>query len=319
MAFGGYGPWALVAQQLGAAATGTIFLWIVSKYRPRLRFSRAHLRDLFSVSSSISVTTLLWFISSRIDQIIISRYAGVSSVGIYVVGNKLPEMARVITHEPLANISLPALARLQHDFSQMRETTYEGMELNATVSFALFIGIAITAGDIVPLIFGAQWAGAGQIGSVLSILALVNVLSVFFHPLLLASGCAGRYALLSVLSACGTVVACLIGIRFSVFHLVVGLLVNNLVNLIPCLILLRRKIGLSAFKYYSPCVMPACAAITMVAATRLVTLLPAETPRATILTCKVLIGAAAYGGFLLVFKKSSIDKLIAGIRRALEP
>src|SRR5512138_747897 len=76
MAFAGYGVWALVAQQLAAWLTGAIFLWSVSSYRPSLRFSMRHLRELLGVTSSTMAINLLWLFTCRIDQIVIGRVAG---------------------------------------------------------------------------------------------------------------------------------------------------------------------------------------------------------------------------------------------------
>ena len=146
---------------------------------------------LLGVSSSVLSTSLLWFFSSRIDQIVVGRIAGVPALGVYVIAGKVPELAKVVTHEPMAHVSLPALSQLQNNHKRMRAAVYSGMELNALLSFAVFVGIAAIAPELVSILFGTKWAGAGVLCSLLSIYALVNALQVFFHPTLLASGGAG--------------------------------------------------------------------------------------------------------------------------------
>jgi O-antigen/teichoic acid export membrane protein len=46
MAVSGWGVWALVGQHITGTAVGTILVAILSSYRPRLRFSLPHLREL---------------------------------------------------------------------------------------------------------------------------------------------------------------------------------------------------------------------------------------------------------------------------------
>ena len=109
------------------------------------------------------------------------------------------------------------------------------------------------------VLFGTKWAAARVLCSLLSIYALVNALQVFFHPSLIASGGAGRYVLLNVWQAAGSLVACVGGIHLGVKYVVIGLILNNLIIAVPALIFLRKRIGLSPLEYCKPCLVPACA------------------------------------------------------------
>jgi len=315
-----YGVWSLIGQQLAASLGAAVFLWVASPYRPSLRFSLPHLKELLGVSSSVFSTTMLWFFSSRIDQLVVGRFAGVPALGVYVIAGKVPDLAKVVTHEPMARVSLPALSRLQNDHKRMRSAIYSGMELNALLSFAVFVGIAAIAPDLVSLLFGTKWAAAGVLCSLLSIYALVNALQVFFHPSLIASGGAGRYVLLNVWQAAGSLVACVGGIRLGVKYVVIGLILNNLIITVPALMFLRKRIGLSPLEYCKPCLVPACASLFMLSVLWLLgNMSPSGLPAIFGLTCKVAVGAAAYLGFLLLFQRSMLINLIAMIRSAMSP
>jgi O-antigen/teichoic acid export membrane protein len=320
MAVTHYGVWALIGQQLAASVGSAVFLWAASPYRPSLKFSLPHLKDLFGVSTSVFSTTLLWYFSSRIDQIVVGRFAGVPALGVYVIAGKVPDLARVITHEPMAHVSLPALSRLQNNHKRMQAAIYSGMELNALLSFAVFVGIAAIAPELVSVLFGAKWAAAGVLCSLLSIYGLVNALQVFFHPSLLASGGAGRYVLLNVWQAAGSLVAGVGGIHLGVKYVVIGLILNNLIITVPALMFLRKRIGLSPLEYCKPCLVPACASLFMLGVLWLVgSMSPPGLPAIVGLICKVAIGAAAYSGFSLLFQRSTLMNLIAMIRHAISP
>jgi len=318
MALTGCGVWALVGQQLSGALAGAIFLIAVSNYRPSLRFSRKHLRDLFAVSSSVFGTQILWFLSSRVDQIIIGRFAGVAPLGLYVIAAKVPDLAKTVTHTPTAELSLPALCRLQNDHQRMRSVIYSGMQMNAMVSFAVFVGLASVASDLVPLLFGSQWAEAGALCSLLCLYALVNVLQVFFHPSLLASGGPGKYVLLNVWHAAGVLVAATVGIQFGTTWLVVGLIINGLIVSVPALLFLRQRIGLSPAKYLKPCLVPFLAALSMFAAIHFGSkALPFAPGTMPLLACKIATGAVVYSTLMLVFNRGAALKLLDTIRHAL--
>jgi PST family polysaccharide transporter len=320
MAVAHYGVWALIGQQLTASLGGAVFLWVASPYRPSLKFSLPHLKELLGVSSSVFSTSLLWFFSSRIDQIVVGRFAGVPALGVYVIAGKIPDLAKVVTHEPMAHVSLPALSQLQNDHKRMQAAIYSGMELNALLSFAVFVGIAAIAPELVSVLFGTKWAAAGVLCSLLSIYALVNALQVFFHPSLLASGGAGRYVLLNVWQAAGSLVACVGGIHLGVKYVVLGLILNNLIIAVPALMFLRKRIGLSPLEYCKPCLVPACASLFMFGVLWLVgAMSPPGLPAIFGLTCKVAVGTATYLGFLLLFQRSMLINFIAMIRDAISP
>jgi O-antigen/teichoic acid export membrane protein len=311
MALAGCGVWSLVGQQLAGEMAGAIFLWSMSTYRPSFGFSWSHLRQLFGFGSSAFASSMLWFFSTRIDQIIIGRFAGMPMLGLYTIAGKIPSMANTVTQQPLVCVSVPSMAQLQNDHAKMRQAICDGMELNATVSFAVFVGLAAVASELVPILFGYKWAPAAMLCSLLSILSLVEVLQVLFYSILLASGGIGKYVILNVWQTIGVLTACLVGIQFGVTYLVLGMTVNSLIMAFPALFFIRQRIGLSPLSYCKPCLVPALASVFMVGVIWLTTaVLPKAISPVLLLACKVAVGATAYIGFLWIFRRTTIIKLI---------
>lgn len=315
MALNGFGVWSLVGQQLVTPLAGSVFLWTVGNYRPAFRFSLRHLRDLLHVSTSVFASGFLWFFTARFDQVIIGRFAGVPVLGLYVVAVKIPDLARTAVHDGISDVSVPALAKLQKDHPRMCQTICSGMELNAVVSFAVFVGIAAIAQDLIPLLFGAQWTNAGRLCSLFALYTLINTLQVFFHPALLASGGMGRWVLLNVCHAAGVVAACLVGIQFGVQYLIVGLIIKSLFIFIPALLFLRQLIGLNPLDYCKPCILPGLASVVMFVLVRTAgQLLPLEAPAPARIACCVILGAASYATVIYVFNRRVFRQLIENIR-----
>ncbi len=317
MALSGWGVWALVGQQLTTSLVGSAFMWAVSSFRPALRFSWADMRDLFGVSSSVFINTLIWVVVVRLDQLVIARFGGADALGFYVVAGKVPELAKAAITQPINDVSLPAFSRLQDDYGRMRQAIYRGMGLNAVVMFAVFVGLAVTSSDLVPILFGNKWAAASGLFSLLSIYCLINALQVFGFPALLASGLNRQYVALSLSHATGVLVACLVGIPFGVEYVVLGLIVNALIQVVPCVALLRHRIGVSWIDYCRPCVAPASASCFMAGVVYLTAL--AMTPEMHPwwrLICHVAVGAASYIGFLSVFSRTTVDDLARTLNAA---
>jgi O-antigen/teichoic acid export membrane protein len=317
MAFAGFGVWSLVGQQLAGAIAGAIFLWSMSSYRPSLKFSWPHFRELFGFSSSVFAVSILWFFSMRLDQIIIGRFAGMPALGLYSIAGKLPNLANMMVKQPLAIVALPSLSTLQDDHVKMRQAVYHGMELNAVISFAVFVGLAAIAPDLVTLLFGAKWADAGMLCSLLALYSLTDVLQTFFYPILLASGGIGKYVWLNVSHFVGVLAACLIGIQFGVVYLVLGLIINSMVNAIPGLLFIRKRVGVGLSSYCKPCLIPALSSLFMLGVIWLVaTMLPTDIGLVLRLAGKTVIGAIAYLGCIFFLSPSSLKKLADTIGHA---
>ena len=263
MALAGFGVWALIGQLLTTSVAGASFLWTTSKWRPKWDFSITHLRQLMVVSSSVFVTSILWFFASRIDQVVIGRFSGAIVLGQYVIGAKLSDLTGRVIQQPIGAVSMPTLSRVQSDHGRMCRAIYKGMELNSLVSFAAFVGLAAVAPSLDPLAFGEKWQSAAAILRLLCIYNLVLGMLVYCHPALLASGGPGRYVLLNVSCAVGAAIACIIGIRFSVHTLIVGLIINMMGTGLLALLFLRQRIGLNPWHYCRPCLVPAVAASIM--------------------------------------------------------
>jgi len=318
MAVAGFGVWALVGQLLAGSLAGAVFMFTASSYRPSFVFSFKHLRDLFGVGSTVLANAFIGFFASRLDQLVIGRVAGAPTLGLYVISTKVPEMVKATFFRPIVDVSIPALAGLQEDHGKIRDAIRRGMEIHSVVMFAVFVGIAVTARDLVPLLFGTRWISAGPVCSLLSINYLVNALQVFFYPALLASGVTGKFVLYTVTQAAGVFVACIIGIHFGLLYLVAGLIINSLIMVIPAVVLLRHRIGMSPLQYGKPCFIPACGSILMAIVVWLASaFLPAAFPLAVRVAVEVISGAVVYSGFVFIFRRRVVEDLIQAVRRVV--
>lgn len=318
MALANCGVWSLVGQHLTASLIGTISLLCMSYYTPKWHFSLIKLRELSAVSFSVFGTSLLWFVSSRLDQLIIGRFAGVSALGLYIIAGKIPELVKLVTYEPLGAVSLPALSQLKDNTIHMCEVIYKGMELNALVSFPAFVGLAVVAQDAIPVLFGGKWSDAAPICSLLSLYSLVNVLQIFFYTALVASGGAGKSFFLNIFHAFGTLAACVFGIWHGTSLLVVALILNSIVLAVPSLLFLQRRIGLSPLRYCKPCIAPAFSSIVMGISICLIrNLLPAHIIPLSKLLLDICVGVAVYVGCMFVLNRKVLKSAIDIAKHAL--
>ena len=318
LALNDYGPWALIWQQIIAAFAGGIFLWRASAYRPQFRFSWRHLNDLRAVGGAMFTTSFLWFFASRIDHYLLGRFSGPATLGIYTLAGRLPELAKLITQQPLSQVSTPALSRLQDDPNELKRSVYGAMELVAFLTCPIFVGLAAVSNDAIPLIFGVQWAAAAPACALLAISALVSTLMVFVHPTLLARGANRDYVVLNAGQAICASAFCFLGVKHGAAGVALAMLATNIVSAAPALALLKKWAGISPGRYLLPCLRPMLSSVFMYFALQQVSSSFADSWSSIFsLAVKIAIGGSLYLGLSYVLQRSTVIKTIHFLQKAV--
>lgn len=310
MAFGGYGVWALIGQQISASVAGACFLWSASSWRPAFEFSLPHLRQLMGMSASVFATSLLWFVSSRTDQMLIGSMLGAVSLGYYAVATRISDLAKTTLYQPMGAVALPALAQLQEDRERLRVAVARSMEVNALVSFPCLLGLSAVAPVFVPLLLGTQWQPGGILLQIMALYVLANGLQGVIHYTILATGGPGIFLVINVLHAIGVVAACYVGVTFGSIGVVTGLLLNELFMNVPRTYALYRRTGITPWQYYKPCAVPAVAGMLMYAAVVGSRVSLDSEQGWFALALMILCGAVVYIGLMYVLARQSLDRLI---------
>ena len=89
LAVRGYGPWAIIGQQVAAAVVSTGLIWFSSPWRPRFVFSRSSLNDLGQFGANVFSSRILFYVNRNADNMLVGRYLGAASLGAYTIAYNL--------------------------------------------------------------------------------------------------------------------------------------------------------------------------------------------------------------------------------------
>jgi PST family polysaccharide transporter len=159
MAWAGYGVWSLVAQSLLNSATGAAILWVASPWSPRFLFSWEALRDLWSFSLNLLGTRSMNFWVRRLDDLLIGRFLGSDSLGIYTKSYGIMLLPLRSISGVIGRVMFPSLSSIQEDIARVRRVYLRMTGTIALISFPLMLGLLATVEPFVIGIFGPQWAG----------------------------------------------------------------------------------------------------------------------------------------------------------------
>lgn len=195
-AFAGAGVWALVAQQLVTKSVALVLLWVVGTWRPRFRFSRRAVSELYGFSSRVFLGKAGTFAQSQLDAVVIGVTVGPVAVGLYRLALRVTRTIVNAFSKPIALAALPAFSRAQDDRALLDARFREAIGRSAGVVIPLVAGAAAVS-DLIFNVLGDEWRGAAAVLVAFAVLASARSVNNLCGPMLMATGRPGTVAALS--------------------------------------------------------------------------------------------------------------------------
>jgi O-antigen/teichoic acid export membrane protein/capsular polysaccharide biosynthesis protein len=196
----GAGVWALVWQQLANSLVDAVVLWKVSNWRPHLRFSRSHAKDLLGFSIAATLASLAAFINIRSDATLIGLFFGAYAVGLYRLASRFTEIFVDFLSRSMQQVAFPELSRLQTNLPVFARRQRDILKQSSLMTLP---ALGILAGCAVPLlrIFGPEWQGAAVPLQLLCVAAGLRALTLISAAGIQAIGRPNILAILSWVAA----------------------------------------------------------------------------------------------------------------------
>jgi O-antigen/teichoic acid export membrane protein len=172
MAWLKYGYWSLVGLNVTTNLVALLMTWFVSEWRPQSFAPGSGARTLIHFGANLTAGSFLYSIARGLDGLLIGRFYGAVSVGLYSRAAAL--LARPLEQfsGPIEAVFIPALSRLQTQPERYRHTFLQVYETIALTSF-LFTGMFFAlAHPLTLVVLGPKWEGAAVIFAGLTFAAL---------------------------------------------------------------------------------------------------------------------------------------------------
>lgn len=225
LAFGGWGIWALVFQQL-MFAFGTSFAYVIAvRWLPAFQFSFRDCRKLLRFGWKLTGTNFLDLIASNIYRPVISIILGVVALGYY-------NFALQIINYPFRNVSLilqrmafPVLSRVQTDEAKFKTILLRMVHVVGLLMAPIVVAVLVLSENLVRLFFGAQWMQIVDFLYLIGLTALVNALRNGMKTTFLARAEGDILLRLELFGSVIRVTALFIGVNYGL----VGVAVSQLI------------------------------------------------------------------------------------------
>ena len=190
-ALAGWGVWSLVWGGLVGHLATVVLGYINVPYWPRWRFHLPLLTSTWRTSGSYLGNTLMYYISTNLDLLLIGRQLGASPLGLYQNARTLTDEIRARIAMPIQQVLFPALSALQSDRARARQLVLRAGRLMAAVVVPIGVGVSANAPELVQVLYGAQWLSMAPVLGMMGLSAAVRASTAIASPLFNANNQVG--------------------------------------------------------------------------------------------------------------------------------
>lgn len=157
MALCGLGVWSLVGQQISRQGFNSLFLWIWSKWRPRLEFSTTSFKELWGFGWKLLVSGLLNTIWGEMYQVIVGKFYAPATLGQYARAHQFAGVFSSNLTTIVQRVSYPVLSSIQDDREHLKEGYRKVIKSTMLVTFICMLMLAAIAKPMVLVLIGEKW------------------------------------------------------------------------------------------------------------------------------------------------------------------
>lgn len=222
MAFWGCGVWSLVGQQLSRQLLNTLFLWIYSRWIPRLEFSWCSFKELFGFGWKLLVSSLIDTVWREIYQVVIGKCYTPATLGQYTRSQQFGSIFSSNLNSIVQRVSYPVLSSIQDDKVRMKQAYRRVIKVTMLVTFTLMLGLAAIAKPMILVLIGEQWLLAAKLLPIICFQMMLYPLHALNLNMLQVQGRSDLFLRLEIIKKCVAVIPLLLGVFVGIYWMLWG-------------------------------------------------------------------------------------------------
>ncbi|MCX8476587.1 MAG: lipopolysaccharide biosynthesis protein [Sphingomonas sp.] len=313
-AWGGLGVWTLVAAPIALFAVRAIGMtWAANSLMwPSFDFRGAG--DIARYGGVMAAGQIFWFLQSQADVFIAGRLFDPHWLGIYTTSLFLTQIFVSKFVPPLNEVAFSAYARIKDDRAAMAAAFVKSARIIFVVAMPFYLGLAVTARPLVEVVLGPKWIEAAPVVHWLALAMPMMTLQTLYSP---ASDACGRPGIGAQNGATGAILlptSFLIGVHWGIMGLVAAWFAAYPLYLAISTWRTLPVIGVRLRDLADGLASPVIAATGMAVIVSLLARILPPMPALAELVLLTAAGVAAYGGWLALFARDTLDEVVALVR-----
>lgn len=316
MAYKGFGPWALVGQQITNSIATTIILWFTSGWKPKLMFSINRVKSLLSYGWKILCSALLDTIYQNIYNLVIGKFYSSSALGNYNKGEQFPKLIAVNVDGAISSVMLPAYSKQQDRKDKLKKMVRRSIVTSSLLLFPMMFGLAAVAETVVKVLLTENWLGCVPFMQLLCIVYALYPINTANLQVIKALGKSDYFLKLEIIKKIIGLIVLIVTLPFGVLQMAIGqvlvAILSTFINAFPNRKLLNYNY-LEQIKDLFPTLIISIIMFIIVYSFNFINL-----NMYILLIIQILVGVIIYFGLAYIFKLESLNYMIEILKSFLK-
>ena len=302
LAWQGWGIKSYIVAVLARSISGTISIYILVPWQPRLRFSFQSVKQLLHFGIPYQANSLIAVFKDKVSLLILGKIIGLEGMGILGWAEKWANLSlRYFLDSPI-KVAFPLFSRLQDHLEKAKNSLEQALFFVATLVFPLLAGSFIIMPQLIKVIPKYEkWNPGLYTFNLFLISAAVASISTFLTNFLTAMGKVKQVLILMVMWTSLTLILYpFLALKYSYEGVAMGSVLISLTAVVP-FYLVKRLVD---FRLFSQIIPALISSFFMIISLKFVTpLLPLDIVG---LSLTILLGGIIYLGLLYVISRKKL-------------
>lgn len=215
-AFYGWGIWALVIQQVATQTITLAVVWIISPWRPKLMWSNASFKELFTFGARLSLSSFITTLYNELRSFFIGKFYSAADLGLYTKGVSLCATSTNMLTGVLDSVTYPILVTLQNDKERLLDVYKKYIRVSSLPMLFSLTLAAANSKNIIYTLYGEAWVQAAIYAQIICVCYMLNPLIGLNNKMYLIHGRTDLSLKQEVLIRCYGIPAICVGAYMSV-------------------------------------------------------------------------------------------------------
>ena len=230
MAYSGCGVWSIAWSGVAGATANCLLYWVLGKWRPKLRFSHASFKEMFSYGSKLLVSQLLDVTWKNIYPLIIGKRFPAAELGFYSRANHYVKLPSTTFSGVIERVTFPMLVEVKQDDATLHRQFSMLFKLSAYIFFPLMAGFAILARPLIIEMLTAKWEPCIIYLQILCMGLILYPIHALNMNLLQVKGRSDLFLRVEIIKKAVDVTVLLITVTMGVKEMCIGLAVASYIS-----------------------------------------------------------------------------------------
>jgi O-antigen/teichoic acid export membrane protein len=244
VALAGGRVWALVAQVVVTQWAVAVLAWWGARWWPAFQLSARKFREMTAFGARVSTVDLVGTSRLWAESWVVTVTLGPAAMGLLNIGQRLVQVAQDLVSGSLVPVSTVVFSRVRETPDRLSPTYLKALGVAYSVVSPVMVLIAVTAPQLVPLLFGDQWRSSVPPAQALAVAGIITLGAMLDHGLFYGLGRPGRWLAYAVVIDALTLTTTLVAVRWGLVGVAVGFLVVAVVATTARWVVVGRLLGL---------------------------------------------------------------------------